>query len=309
MAGRGTHLGAALALARSVIAEVIVARRTTTLQHALALDVRDFLRRQLGLQNVHVRSWSQLPELSVSLHDWMTPKIDVHGFDRLFAKVAADGPFRLVLRCNDWSHARYPALQLLTRYQRYQPLQPWHQDDGLAEAVAVLEGLVGSDRTKLERSFDRWCWVQRLNPVASRALQLAALFSETEDGAPGDELGAPRALYSSLQNSAIPQSELLRAAELLVLRATPNLDPDSATLRDADTLCFFNVETWRHLRSFGSDATVAEAERRLVDASENVSLLVGTTRQPAAIHELLLGLVTESVTAARLPTLESARAW
>src|SRR5689334_14939181 len=79
----------------AVITEVVLERSTSASQLHQALGVRDFLRRQLGARHVHLRSWTRLPDLTVSLHDWSSPLANVLGFDRLFGKVNDDGPFRL----------------------------------------------------------------------------------------------------------------------------------------------------------------------------------------------------------------------
>jgi hypothetical protein len=285
----------------AVFTEVVLARRSTTSQHELALGVKDFLSRQLGAAHIHVYTVTCLPELSVSLQDWASPQIDILGFDRLFAKVSADGPFRLLLRCNDWKRGRHAALQVLTRYQRLGPLAPQLPQHSLDEAVTVVQELWGSatDRSALDRSLDRWRWVLRLNPLATRSVQLAALFWDAHDGAPDAATGAVQTLRRGLQHARIEQAELRRASELLLLRGAGDLDLESATLRDADTLAFFNVDSWRHLRQHGEAATLAEARRRLASTSPSLRVLVKTTRQPTPVDELLRQLPPPPVFPAR----------
>jgi hypothetical protein len=172
-------------------------------------------------------------------------------------------------------------VQVLTRYQRLAPrVNEFSRDEAFRSALSLHRELHDLEkplvRADYDHALDVWQWVLRLDPKASRAVQLAALFHDIERlSSEADERIEHKAPdYQAFKNAHARQgarlaSQTVRAAgidpeeaarvEILVeqheMPATGHRDAESGTLGDADALSFFSLNSAGFADYYGSEHT------------------------------------------------------
>jgi len=165
------------------------------------------------------------------------------------------------------------ALEVLTRYQRHVPGR--NRDaraplfDRVLEAHRALHDrskpLVAADH---DHALDTWRWVLRLEPEASLAVQVAALFHDVErlqsESDVRIEQHAPD--YRAFKQAHAAAGGRLAAAtlervgaaalaarvqELVTAHEVPGDDPERVLLNDADALSFFSLNACGFLAYYG----------------------------------------------------------
>jgi len=249
-----------------------------------------------------------LPQLGLSLAEWHDDGTDLLQVDaRFHALEEQDFSLRLALgRAEEVA----TTTQVLTRYQRLLP-----PPQG-AEAVPELESILEAHRAlhdlskplvraDYDHAHDTWRWLLRLDPTATAAAQLAALFHDVERlGPEGDR----RTEHEAKDYGAFKQAHARRGAQLadgvleragceLALRQRvcqlierheqPSDDPELCCLNDADALSFFSLNAVGYLRYFGVAQTRKKVEFTLRRMREDAAGLVPSLRMPHVVSELV----------------------
>ncbi|HEY8146764.1 MAG TPA: hypothetical protein VIG06_28990 [Kofleriaceae bacterium] len=156
-------------------------------------------------------------------------------------------------------------LELLTRCQRWldrrnpHSVGPWF-DQLLTYHRSLFDRVQAAGRAEHNRGLDVWQWVLRLDPDASAALQVAALFAPGERatdllaGAPAPRAVGERALHlvRSVCQAALPDHD----------------DGEVSVLEDAGCLSFFAFSS----ASFLDDNGPPETRRRIAATLHRLSL-------------------------------------
>lgn len=167
---------------------------------------------------------------------------------------------------------------VLTRFQRFLARR------NPASAGAAFERVLARhralhDRTKplvradLDHALDTWQWLLRLDPGASLAAQVAALFHDVERLASEAEVrieqhasdycafkneharrGAAMT-RAALASTGLAQPVIERAVELVAGHEQPGRDAERLLLNDADALSFFSLNSDGFLRYYGVEHT------------------------------------------------------
>lgn len=214
--------------------------------------------------------------ICLDVEEWCEPGFDPFSWDwRVFSAAAAE---RLALHLlgaqgDTLAHA---ALEILTRYQgligRRNAASRGEPFDQILDRHRALHDLnkplVHAD---YQHALDTWQWVLRLNPEASLAAQVAALFHDVErllsepdvrvehkaenyqlfkdaHAALGAELTC--ALLEELQVDAATRD---RVRWLVTRHERPGEDPDLALVNDADALSFFSLNSSGFVRYFSPE--------------------------------------------------------
>jgi hypothetical protein len=194
-------------------------------------------------------------------------------FDHAVVRDARDGG--LVLRGTTADLCR-AACEVLTRYQRF--LQRRNAASTSTEFEAVLHThaalhdlsrpLVAAD---YDHAIDTWQWMLRLDPKASRAVQLAALFHDIErlESEPDRRVEHASPEHQALERAharkgaemasrvlgevGLDAATCARVAEIIIARSRRDTDVD--LLNDADALSFFSLTSAGYADYFGPDQT------------------------------------------------------
>ena len=172
--------------------------------------------------------------------------------------------------------------QILTRYQRFIRRRNGHSEsdtfdrvlDEHAKLHASEKPLVVAD---FDHAIDTWQWMLRLEPDASAAAQMAALFHDVErllsecekrvehlapDYQEFKNAHARRGAAFArelLTRAGVPPAQVSRAAELIEAHEQPGADAELALLNDADALSFFSLNSSGYVDYFG----VEQARRKV----------------------------------------------
>jgi hypothetical protein len=151
------------------------------------------------------------------------------------------------------------ATEVLTRWQRH--IDRRNAASGTLLFEAVLKSHAALHGADLDHATDTWQWMLRLDPEASLAAQLAALFHDVDPGELTEKIlcdaGAPRGVAS-------------RARSIVASKERRGIDPEVDLLEDADALSFFSLQSPSYADSFGPDQTrrkLADTLRRLCNAA------------------------------------------
>lgn len=269
-----------------MIREVVLRGSLLPNEQRFLLHALTFLQRELGCDAIRARGQVSVPELCIGLQDWGHEAADVLSFDRLFASLRSEGDVRLVLWSRDWLASSGHALELLTRYQRLLPLSPDLETLPKLSQILAAHQLLhplgqAHSRGSHERSLDTWRWLLRLDPEATPACQLAALFHEI------GTLEANRALTPL----SLDARDLQRMNELLARGGEPSASRERKVLHDAEALSFFSLSTWQYLREQGVQETRRKITRTMCSMSDVALCLALMTRQPRIVAEMVDGLL------------------
>lgn len=214
-------------------------------------------------------------EAALRSSEWTNDAFDTWEFD-VRVDAMASAPFALHLI----DDARDPdfVLQVMNRCQRHVRRR---NRDSRGELFArilrahrtlheIEKPLVRAD---YNHALDVWQWVLRLDPDASAAVQIAALFHDVErlvseadariEHLAGDYQAFKNAharkgaLLTSrtLEIESVPANTIARVTELITAHEERSEDPEVALLNDADALSFFGLNSHGYAAYFGPDQT------------------------------------------------------
>jgi uncharacterized protein DUF4202 len=217
----------------------------------------------------------------ISATEWRDTPQHLYGWDACVLRLQAR-PDWLVLAAGargDTFHQA--ALEIFTRYQRLAPrINEFSRDAAFRRALSKHRELhdLGKSlvRADYDHALDVWQWTLRLNPRASRALQLAALFHDIERlwteadqrieqhasdyQAFKDAHARGGAAHADqvLTQVGIGHADRLEVEWLIVQHERPfhgTRDGDLATLADADALSFFALNSPGFADYYGPEHT------------------------------------------------------
>lgn len=247
--------------------------------------------------------------LKIATSDWLSDEVDLLQIDREVHRLEdARVPFSLVLE-GEQRQAELVADQVLTRYQRLLPLGNEHDSHGVICLLAPHRALFDLHkplvRADYDHALDVWRWLLRLDPHASTALQLAALFHDverlsTEADARVEHL-APDYLEFKRRHAAAGATYLMqfltrlgvadpvvqRVGELVRLHEEPRPDRELIQLNDADSLSFFSLNSWGFINYFGHAHTRTKVHYTLRRMSRSARSLLPRLRQHPRVVEYI----------------------
>lgn len=208
-------------------------------------------------------------------------------FDHVVVRDARDGGLALCGKSASLSRA---ACEVLTRYQRFlqrrNAVSTSTQFDAVLEAHASLHDLgrplVAAD---YDHAIDAWQWMLRLDPKASLAAQLAALFHDIErlESGPDRRVEVLSSEYQAFKNAharkgaalaarildevGIDELTCARVAEIIASPERRGRDADVDLLNDADGLSFFSLNSAGYTDYFGPD----QARRKVANVLQRLS--------------------------------------
>src|SRR4051794_5235003 len=262
----------------------------------------------------------------VDVQRWLAGEIDLAAIDRTIDALALrrclvlprEGPAGGVAQA---------ALEIATRSQRWADRRNPMSGRPMFEAVLALHRqlhrldlpLVKADH---RHALDTWQWLLRLQPQASLALQLAALFHDVERLRSEAEVrreplapdydrykrehaarGAEIAMQV-LAQAGVPQAVCRRTAALIAAHERPELDemgsdPSAMLLAEADALSFFSLNSDGYLNYFGPAATRRKVDWTLRRLGPQGHALLSTIRLRSDVAAVLAEVLAA-------PAIESA---
>jgi len=175
-------------------------------------------------------------------------------------------------------------LELLTRCQRWLDRRnPYSATAWFGELLYFHRSLFDRERPQARaehnRALDTWQWVLRLDPAASAALQVAALFRSSAARASDLLAGAPA-----------PRAVADRAARLVDSLLQPVLpddgDGEASVLEDADCLSFFSLGSCGFLDDHGEPDTRRKIAATLMRLSLRACAYLPAVRLRRDVAEL-----------------------
>ena len=217
----------------------------------------------------------------IDLETWMAGRYDLAAFDHGVDVLASQR--ELVLRLVGPADAVVAACgEVATRVQRWACRRNVVSRRPAFDALLALHRKLHAIDVPLvhadfRHALDTWQWVLRLQPAASLALQLAALFHDVErlesEGQPRPEPGAEydehkrrharrgaQIAMQVLSHAGVPSAVCRRTAALIAAHEEPTADPSALTLAEADALSFLSLNSDRYLDHHGAPATRAKIE-------------------------------------------------
>lgn len=257
-------------------------------------------------------------EAHIDAEVWDAPDLDFWAFDARMNALAARGPFAVCVTGESPAQLGRVALELLTRCQRLAPRRnAASRGPAFDEVLARHRALHDLDkplvRADFDHTLDTWQWALRLDPDASLAVQIAALFHDVErlaseadarvehravdyqafkdaHAAEGARMAARALAHPSAPLPApapAPAEELGRALELIAGHERPGGDPDLDLLNDADALSFFSLNSGGFMNYFGADHTRRKIAYTLGRLRPDARPRLLEMRHPASVAPLL----------------------
>jgi hypothetical protein len=211
--------------------------------------------------------------VTIGVDEWADDAADLLAFDRRVhaAEDAGRGPVMIKVRAGGLSPAEtaLATRQIHTRYQRHRPIR------NFASLTATFERVLSRHRAlhdvkrplvraEYDHACDTWQWAIRMEPSASLAVQVAALFHDIEwlqaeatSGAEPDAhaLRGAELTREVLVDVGLDGPVLDSAAGLVAKHERPFANPDLLLLNDADALSFFALNSWAFLTENGVEPT------------------------------------------------------
>ncbi|MDB4988505.1 MAG: hypothetical protein JWN04_3683 [Myxococcaceae bacterium] len=255
--------------------------------------------------------------------EWLEPTAKLLTFDHQIhvAEDASEAPDSLTVVVRGEGRCLVEAaLGVASRYQRLWPRTNAASDDPVFARVLAAHAAL-HDRSKplvradYEHALDVWQWLVRLEPGASRALQLAALFHDVErleseattrveqHAADYQAFKSAHAAQGAQRTRAIlgellPSELVSRVAWLVERHEQPGDDPELRALNDADALSFFALNSAGFLAYYGAQHTEKKVRYTLSRLSSGLARsALGTLRLEPFIIEALGRAQATSVTA------------
>ncbi|HWN71341.1 MAG TPA: DUF4202 family protein, partial [Haliangium sp.] len=160
-------------------------------------------------------------------------------------------------------------------------------------------------RADLDHALDTWQWMLRLDPAASLAAQVAALFHDIERlVSEADVRVEQHALdyrafkdeharrggamtRAALATTGLDQDTIDRAAELVQGHEQPGCHAERLLLNEADALSFFSLNSTGFLRYYGLEHTRRKIAYTLARLRESVRWRLARIGYHPAVAELL----------------------
>lgn len=282
-----------------------------------------------------LRAWSIVEAAAWSEESFDLASLDEQVSRRAAAAGAAESPVRILIRASRRPPGRSltghrllgVARQVLTRYQRF------FRSRNAASAAPAFDRVLAlherlHDRRKplvaadFDHALDTWRWILRLDPDASFAVQVAALFHDverldTEADARIEHLAPDYARFKAAHAAAgarrvadllaridVSPDDARRICDLVEhhevgsaasgqasgLASAGRPDDDRGLLAEADALSFFSLNAAGFLRYYGPEHTahkVAYSLRRLGPAGRRE---LRHLKVPGPIHRTLASL-------------------
>jgi hypothetical protein len=253
-------------------------------------------------------------DVVVDARDWRSVTCDLHAYDELAQHRLEHGARTLDVRAQPEAAPR-AALEILTRYQRFVA----RRNDASGSPVFgralerhralhdVSKPLVRAD---YDHALDTWQWALRLEPDASLALQLAALFHDIERLSSEADVrmehrvldyvaykqahahgGADRA--SAILAEAGVDAPTRESASWLVAHHENPRGADAALARaleclnDADALSFFSLNSPGFVDYFGLDHARRKVKYTLARMSQRAQARLQRVRLRADVARIL----------------------
>ena len=249
----------------------------------------------------------------ISSEEWLQPSADLLTFDKRIHEAedrASPSHSFLLSVSGPRSVLRGVARQVFTRYQRLFQQRNRHSRSSLFSSVlerhrrlhALHKPLVRAD---YDHSLDVWQWVLRLDPDASLALQVAALFHDIErlrseadariEHTAQDYLRFKQEHASAgadmvrqlLAELPLPGAVIERASELVAKHEQPGEDAELRALNDADALSFFSLNSPGFLRYYGMEHTANKVDFTFARMSPQARGLLDELRLEPPLRDLL----------------------
>jgi hypothetical protein len=250
------------------------------------------------------------PHLRAS--EWESDDFDAWAFDVAIDELASDS-FTLRVK-DDLSRDAFP-LEVLNRCQRHIDRRNRHSQGQLFTRVLrrhralhdLGKPLVRAD---YNHALDVRQWLLRLEPDASLALQLAALFHDverlvSEADARVEHLAADYQGFKDeharrggemtrelLAEAGVSESVRDRVAELIAQHERRSDDPELALLNDADALSFFSLNSHGYASYFGPEQTRKKVAYTWNRMREGARGRLANVRLRRDVREMVNGLAS-----------------
>lgn len=279
-----------------------------------APDQRDSLARVLSWlgADVEVSCGAPADALGIAASDWRSAGLDLLRLDSQIHEREASGDSLCLRLSASGRDASTFFEQVLTRYQRL--LRFVERPDPIVARVlpphrALFDLKKPLVRADYDHALDTWRWILRLDPGASRALQLAALLHDVERLRSEPERRvehlAPdyRAFKQAhargggllsaqiLSECGLPQALVQRVQQLVEGHEVKGDDEELAALNDADALSFFSLNSWGFVHYFGPAHTRTKVAYTLARLGPAARRYLGRFRY----HPELSGLLREQL--------------
>jgi hypothetical protein len=208
--------------------------------------------------------------------EWDGADFDAWNFDVSLDELARE-PFTLLIADDGQSRPDFP-LEVLNRCQRHIGRRNRHSQGQLFDRVLrrhrrlhdLAKPLVRAD---YNHALDVWQWMLRLDPNASGAAQLAALFHDverlvSEPDARVEHLAADYQQFkdahaaggvamtaTELTAAGVDAMTVARVSELVAAHERSSEEAEVALLNDADALSFFSLNSHGYASYFGPEQT------------------------------------------------------
>lgn len=210
--------------------------------------------------------WEDAGEPHVLAADWVRPDFDTWAFDVRVDEMAAR-PFVLRVDSPD------VALEVMNRCQRHVGRRNRHSQGSLfTRVLRKHRALHDLDkplvRADYNHALDVWQWVLRLDPEASLAVQLAALFHDVERLASEAERrvehlapdyqafkDAHARAGAAMTDAILAETGVSESVRAEVAALVTSHEHEPGLLGDADALSFFSLNSHGYADYFGPEQT------------------------------------------------------
>lgn len=275
-------------------------------------------------RGVPISLWSDSATAELSIHeaDWPASLLDFKEWDARFREVA-EKQAEVIFIGGEGLCRR--AFEVLTRYQRYFPRR--NEASATPEFDRVVQcheklhdlskPLVSAD---YDHALDVWQWVLRLEPDASVALQIAALFHDIErlesEAEQRIEQHAPDyqafkdaharggAAFTSalLKRIELDPGVIRRVARLIELHERPQVgqrEVEASVLADADALSFFTLNSPGFVDYYGTNHATSKVAYSLGRMTPGARRMLGRVKLRADVRALLDQVLVQDPRASR----------
>lgn len=269
------------AACQSIVGAGVVLSRSEPL--ALAASARAFalLRREFPHVPWVLAGDARAPAVVIDEEAWRELSSDLYRWDATVLALSSRRSSLLISASGSGETTGETLVQALTRYQRLAPrVNDASRSDAFQRALSLHRQLhdLGKPlvRADYEHALDVWQWVLRLEPRASRALQLAALFHDVErlTSEADKRIEHEAADYQAFKNAhaqvgarvaaktssaaGVELADCARVAELIrehELPARGAREAEAEALADADALSFFSLNSPGFADHYGPEHT------------------------------------------------------
>jgi hypothetical protein len=235
----------------------------------------DAVRRAFPTIDVRFASHRDAFPVLVRHSEWMQPEFDFWAFDRSVDRLVERGDLLVVI--DDAGDPWFP-LHVLNRCQRWIARRNAASSDPQFDAALSIHREMHDltrplVRADFDHALDAWQWVLRLDPDASLAVQIAALFHDIErleseperrvehhamnyEAFKNDHaIAGGRIAMNALAEAGLGEELRRRIAALIAHHERSGDDPEVGLLNDADALSFFSFNSPGYARYFSATQT------------------------------------------------------